>query len=202
MAGDNGARRPVRRSAQSRRAILDAALGLLREEGYSATTIERIAARAGVGKQTIYRWWPSKGAVVFEAFLDAFETDLSFPDTGDLAADLTAQVSALARLYGDTPTGRHMAELIGGAQTDPDLGRALLAQWLLPRREVVKEFLRRAQQRGQLRDDVELDVVVDLIFGGIYYRLVSRYAPLDAEYAAALVRIALTGLAARELVGP
>lgn len=186
--------RASRRRESSRTAILGAALELLREQGYAAVTVEGIAARAGAGKQTIYRWWPSKGAVVFEALLDALRVDLRFEDTGDLQADLTTQVAALARIF-TSPDGRHLASLIGGAQSDEDLARAMVRNWLLPRRQVAKEFLRRAQDRGQLRRDLDVEVAVDVIYAGLYYRLLLRYVPLNEDYATAVVDAVLHGLA-------
>lgn len=193
-----GAPRASRRSESSRRAILTAALDLLHEQGFQGVTIEGIAGRAGVGKQTIYRWWPSKGAVVFEALLDALRVDLSFEDTGDLRADLTTQVATLARIF-TSRDGHHLAALIGGAQADRDLARAMLDNWLLPRRDVARDFLRRGRERGQLRDDVDIEVAIDVIWAGLYYRLLLPYAPLDEEYAAEIVDAVLRGLAAPAL---
>src|SRR5664280_1513745 len=170
--------RPSRRRESSRRATLDAALALLRADGYGAMTIERIAARAGVGKQTIYRWWPSKGAVVFEALLEDLRVSLTFDDTGDLRADLTTQVTSLSRVFA-SPDGRHMAALIGGAQGDPDLAQALLEHWVRPRRRYAMAFLQQAKDRGQLRPDLDLEVGIDIIWAPLYYRLLLHYAPLD-----------------------
>src|SRR5664279_3533467 len=188
--------RPSRRRESSRRATLDAALALLRADGYGAMTIERIAARAGVGKQTIYRWWPSKGAVVFEALLEDLRVSLTFDDTGDLRADLTTQVTSLSRIFA-SPDGRHMAALIGGAQGDPDLAQALLEHWVRPRRRYAMAFLQQAKDRGQLRPDLDLEVGIDVIWAPLYYRLLLHYAPLDEAHAAAVVDAALTGLAVR-----
>src|SRR5664280_575259 len=180
--------RPSRRRESSRRATLDAALALLRADGYGAMTIERIAARAGVGKQTIYRWWPSKGAVVFEALLEDLRVSLTFDDTGDLRADLTTQVTALSRVFA-SPDGRHMAALIGGAQGDPDLAQALLEleHWVRPGRRYAMAFLQQAKDRGQLRPDLDLDVGIDFIWAPRYYRLLLHYAPRDEARAAAVV---------------
>src|SRR5665811_1549783 len=183
--------RPSRCRESSRRATLDAALALLRADGYGAMTIERIAAKAGVGKQTIYRWWPSKGAVVFEALLEDLRVSLTFDDTGDLRADPTTQVTSLSRVFA-SPDGRHMAALIGGAQGDPDLAQALLEHWVRPRRRYAMAFLQQAKDRGQLRPDLDLEVGIDIIWAPLYYRLLLHYAPLDEAHAAAVVDAALT----------
>src|SRR5664280_1108922 len=142
-------------------------------------------ATAGVGKQTIYRWWPSKGAVVFEALLEDLRVSLTFDDTGDLRADLTTQVTSLSRVFA-SPDGRHMAALIGGAQGDPDLAQALLEHWVRPRRRYAMAFLQQAKDRGQLRPDLDLEVGIDIIWAPLYYRLLLHYAPLDEAHAAAV----------------
>src|SRR4051794_20873131 len=111
-------RRPA---AEVRAGILAAAGRLLLAEGMGAFTIERVAVEAGASKTTIYKWWPSKGALALDGYFHAVESTLAFPDTGDIGADLTTQVRAFARLITETPAGRVIAELIGQAQTDPDL---------------------------------------------------------------------------------
>ncbi|MFE4458773.1 TetR/AcrR family transcriptional regulator, partial [Nocardia tengchongensis] len=89
---------PELRNAKSHQAILDATFDLAVRNGYGKLTIEAIAAQAGVGKQTIYRWWPSKGAIALEAINDHVGSATDFPDTGDIAADLTTQITALSRM--------------------------------------------------------------------------------------------------------
>ena len=114
-------RRPA---AEVRRDILTAAGALLLAEGMAAFTIERVAATAGVSKMTIYKWWPSKGALALDGYFDAVENTLAFPDTGDIEADLIAQLRAFVHLTVDTPADRVIKELIGQAQTDADLAAA------------------------------------------------------------------------------
>lgn len=96
----------LRRSERSRRATLQAALDLCTEKGYGRVTIEAIAARAGVSKKTIYRWWPSKGAVLLEAFTDALVDATPFVDTGDIGADLRTHVAGAVKLLTVPPSGR------------------------------------------------------------------------------------------------
>lgn len=186
--------RPARRNEASHRAILDAALTLCRERGYAKLTVEAIAARAGVGKQTIYRWWPSKGAVVVDAFLREVGAEIAFPDTGDLAADMRAVLTGVARLSAHPDWGPHMAALICEAQHDPAVQHALLDGFITPRRVPIAERLRRAQQSGELPLTLDVAAVLDLLFGAIYHRLLLRNAPLDSTYAATVVDIVLAGL--------
>ena len=112
---------PKRRRSSSHRAILAATRELIAQQGYGRLTIEGIAARAGVGKQTIYRWWPSKGAVAIEALLDEVQPDIEFPSTGDFRADLEAVLGSVARLLADPRTGPPLTALLAETQHDEAL---------------------------------------------------------------------------------
>ena len=120
-------------SETSRRAILTAAFDLLQEIGYAKLSIEGIAARAGVGKQTIYRWWPSKGAVIFDAFLMLSEATEggppTLPDTGDLAADLTVVLRATVEEMNDPRYEQPMRALATEIALDPELAAAYAERW-------------------------------------------------------------------------
>ncbi|GAB3148210.1 TetR/AcrR family transcriptional regulator [Microbispora hainanensis] len=196
---------PARRSQESWRAILDAAYALFVEGGYQSVTVGGIAARAGVGRQTLYRWWPSKAAVVFEAFLDKVSigpfpadgprpADSPLPADGDLATLLRAYAHGFLTLYVDGAGGSRLRELIGAAQTDPDLARAMAEQWFEPRRAPVREALREAQRAGLVRADVDPDTALDLVFAPLHYRLLVSGQPLDAAYADAVVDLCLHAL--------
>jgi AcrR family transcriptional regulator len=194
------AREPARRgrgrrpAAEVRREILAAAGSLLLAEGMSAFTIERVAALAGASKMTIYKWWPSKGALALDGYFAVVQETLAFPDTGDIEADLRTQVGAFVRLLRDTRAGRVVAELIGQAQTDPDLAAAFRRHYSGPRRQLAVEAMRRAQERGQLRAEVDPEVVIDQLWGACYHRLLLPDQPLSDEFAQALVRNLMTGL--------
>ncbi len=174
--------------------ILAAAGEVLLQEGMAAFTIDRVAAQAGASKTTIYKWWPSKGMLAFDGFFHASKAALTFPDTGDIEVDLVAQVRAFVHLVSQTRAGQVLAELIGQAQTDPDLSQAFLVHYVEPRRQLAVEAMRRAQARGQLRADVELQVAVDQLWGACYYRLLIPALPLGEDFAAALVHNLLRGL--------
>lgn len=184
-----------RRSERARTAILDATRELVASVGYDNTTIDGIAARAGVGKQTIYRWWPSKSAVVLEMWVPRVHPRIGFADTGDLAADIKAQLRTVIALAADPGVAPLLRALVAESQHDEALAEQLVAQIFGPRIEACKERLRAAQAAGQLRSDVDLDLVVDLLYGGFYHRFLLRVGPLDAAYADAAVDIALQGLA-------
>jgi AcrR family transcriptional regulator len=182
-----------RRKERSRLAILDAALALCAEQGYGSLTIEAIAARAGVGKQTIYRWWPSKGAVLLEALCRESAANVPTPDTGDIVADVRAIVSDVTRLFTQPEFGPQLAALICEAQRDPVIGPALLERFIRPRRAPIVERLRVAQQQGKLPASLDPDVVLEIIFGALYHRLLLRNGPLDSAYASFVVDIVFSG---------
>ncbi|MFD5083715.1 TetR/AcrR family transcriptional regulator [Kitasatospora sp. NPDC058201] len=192
---------PSRRSQQSRAAILAAAADLVSEVGFAKLTIEKIAARAGVGKQTIYRWWPSKGAVVFDAFLAVSEDasgSLALPDTGDLAADLRAVLRPTADELTDPAFDNTGRGLISEYLVDPDLLREYRERLLDPLLEVTRDRLRSARTAGQLPADTDLDLAVDLLYGPMYYRWLHGLGAVDHAYADRLVAAVLRALGATD----
>ncbi|MFI7504048.1 TetR/AcrR family transcriptional regulator [Streptomyces sp. NPDC049687] len=186
-----------RRPADEVRAdALDAAGALLLDRGMGAFTIEAVADRAGISKTTIYKWWPSKGALALDGYFHAVESALAFPDSGDLEADLTAQLHAFVQLLTRTPAGRVIAELIGQAQTDPDLAAALAQRYSAPRRELAVRRMLRAREQGQLRADVDPEIVVDQLWGACYHRLLLPDLPVTEEFATGLVAHLMRGIRA------
>ncbi|WP_327119165.1 TetR/AcrR family transcriptional regulator [Streptomyces sp. NBC_01341] len=192
-----------RRSDRSRRAIYDAALALVGEAGYARTTIEGIAARAGVGKQTIYRWWPSKAAVLMEAFLDmgARQADgageAAIPDTGDLAADLRTVLRATVDELNDPATEAPTRALTAEGVIDPALAARFVEDLLEPQLQLYVTRLRAAQETGDVRDDVDPRVALELLVAPLTHRWLLRTLPLTHEYADAVVDHALRGLTPR-----
>jgi AcrR family transcriptional regulator len=185
---------PSRRNESSRRAILDATVRLIGDSGYDNVSIEAIAAEAGVGKQTIYRWWPSKGAVVLEALDDSLLSVVDFPDTGDLVEDLRTQMKGVTQLLGTAPVGRLYQGLLAAAQCDPELSRAHLDQLIEPATVAGRERIARAVERGELRDDADVQTLIDLLYGAIYYRLLLHTRPLTLEQIDQALDITFNGL--------
>ncbi|MFE6053623.1 TetR/AcrR family transcriptional regulator [Kitasatospora sp. NPDC056446] len=180
---------PARRSERSRTAVLTAAAELVTELGYGRLTVEAIAARAGVGKQTIYRWWPSKGAVVFDAFLDAGKHDgsLALPDTGDLAADLRTVLRASSDELSDPAADRTYRALCAEILNDPALYAEYRTRLLDPLLEVTRDRLRSAREAGRIAPDADLDLAVELFYGPLHYRWQYRLGPLTHAHADRLV---------------
>jgi AcrR family transcriptional regulator len=186
--------RPGRpRSEKTRLAILEAAADLMLESGFAATTIEAIALRAGVSKVTIYKWWPSRGAVAIDAYFHQYRETISFSDTGDVVADITAQMLLVVKAFRGR-AGEVMAELLGHAQGDPALAEMWRERWLQPRRDATTVALRRGIERGQIRGDVSLEILMDELYGPVYYRLLVRHEPLSDAFARESVANTLRGV--------
>jgi AcrR family transcriptional regulator len=188
------ARRPGRpRCVHTCEAIRCAALELLEEVGFTALTIEGIAARAGVGKTTLYRWWPNKACLVMDAFLSAYGGCGAFPDTGCVRGDLQRQLRLAVQLL-TGPKGRAIAALLGGLRTAPELAESFRARWLQPRREEARRALERGVERGQVRRDADFDAAIDTLFGPLYFRLLTGHAPLNRAFADALTETVVSGI--------
>lgn len=191
---------PSRRNVRSRDAILGAARELVTDVGYGRLTVEAIASRAGVGKQTIYRWWPSKGAVVFDAILDGnadAEGSHALPDTGDLHADLRSVLRAVVAELRDPATDALQRAVTAEIQTDEPLARELVDRLLRPQLDATADRLRAAREAGQLDGVVDAELAAELLFGPVFHRWLLRTGPLDDAYADRLVDAVLSGVAPR-----
>jgi AcrR family transcriptional regulator len=187
-------RRPA---AEVRAEIVAAAGELLFTEGMAAFTIDKVAAASGASKMTIYKWWPSKGTLALDGYFRRVEQQLEFPDTGDIEADLRTQLHAFLALIRDSPAGRVIAELIGQAQSDPDLRVGYLSHYSAPRRALAVSAMEAAKERGQLRTDLDTESVVDQLWGACYHRLLLPDQPLTDEFVDTLVNNLFRGVAPR-----
>ncbi|MEV4253516.1 TetR/AcrR family transcriptional regulator [Spirillospora sp. NPDC049652] len=196
MTGQRGPGRP--RSEAARRAILDAAMGELQERGYAALTMQGIAARAGVGKQTVYRWWPSKAEVALEAMAEMAEEVVAVPDEGSLQADLDAFLAATFHQRGQRPA---LVGLMAQALLDPAFATQFRDRFLLVRRGVFGAILERAAARGEVAPDADLDLLMDVVYGVLWYRLMLDHAPLDEELGRRLSRLVVREAAVSDRPG-
>lgn len=182
--------RPGRkRSEESRLAILAAAFELAAEVGYAGLTIEGIATRSGAGKQTIYRWWPSKADVLLEALATKADLYVPVPDEGTCAADLRQFLTASFAL-GRTPSVVDaLRALMAQAQMDAEFGARFRATFLQRRRDALCSILERARTRGDLPPGAAPDTIADIVFGTIWYRLLATDKALDEQLAEELVQV-------------
>ena len=158
--------------------------------------MEEIAARAGVGKATVYRRWPSRGALALDAFFTEFQEQQPVPDTGSFRGDMLAALGGWMRSVTRTPAGRMLAGLIAEAQRDPALAAAWRERVLEPLRARNTILLDRAISRGEIPADVDKDVVLDLLFGSAYHRLLNGHRPLTDGFARQVVDLIVAGVPA------
>ncbi|MEU9606457.1 TetR/AcrR family transcriptional regulator [Streptomyces sp. NPDC048057] len=180
-----------RRRERSRQAILAATRALVAEEPYEKVTVEAIAARAGVGKQTIYRRWPSKSAVVFAALLALSEGadagSVALPDTGDLEADLKLVMRATVEEFTDPAFDKLIRALNTEVAADAELAAEYREKLARPLEEAKKTRLRSAQGAGQLHPDADLDLALEVLYAPLFQRWLHRSGPLTPAYADSLV---------------
>ncbi|THC54024.1 TetR/AcrR family transcriptional regulator [Streptomyces sp. A1499] len=198
----------TRRSERSRRAIYDAALALVHETGYAKLTIEAIAARAGVGKQTIYRWWPSKGAVLLDAFLDLADqasaeasekaghdvVQTEITDSGDLEADLKHVMRATVDEFNDPKYDAPYRALAAEGLLNPEVGAEFVEKLLEPQLQLFVRRVRKAQEAGHVLPDVDPRIALELWASPLAQRWLMRSGPLTHEYVDKIVEYALYGI--------
>ena len=136
------------RSEKARKAVIQSTLALLRRVGFHELSVEAVAARAGVGKATIYRWWPNKAELVIDSFVWAVEDELRFPSAGPVLASIHAQMLRWAVIF-RSPLGQIVATVIGAGQSDPEILHAFRAHWVEPRRIEARRLLRVAMETGR-----------------------------------------------------
>ena len=186
------------RSEEAHKAILDATLELLIEVGFSALTVEGVATRAGVGKATIYRRWPSKLPLVVEAFgqLPGFEE----VDTGDLAEDLKKMLRSYLKVFNSTPLSAVLPSLAGERTHNPELSQLFEPVSKGRRKPLIKAF-ERAVERGEISPELDLDLAADLVVGPIAVALFFKGGRLNPKMVGPMVDYALDGIRDFEGVG-
>jgi AcrR family transcriptional regulator len=190
------------RSNTSRAAILKAAYQILRESGFAGFTVEGVAARAGAGKATIYRWWQTKGTLAIEAFLVAVAPRMdAVQETNSALADLRRQVHIAATLYRGR-VGQLVRELIALGQEDSETNRALRSDFVEPRRQAALQLLRRAQTAGEIDAATDIEVLADALWGPIFHRLLVSRMPLDRGFIDKLLDLVLGGAVRERTANP
>jgi AcrR family transcriptional regulator len=186
-----------RKTGTGERALATAA-EILRREGYSRLTMERVAGKSGVAKTTIYRRWPTKAALCMELYLEVAGRELHDPDTGDIAGDLRHICNMVVRLQTRTVAGPAFIGLVAEALSNPKSSASFLAEFAERRRELTRRVLKRAIHRGEIRPDTDVDLVIDALGGATTFRLLQRHAPLSRRFADALVTLVLSGCRVRK----
>jgi AcrR family transcriptional regulator len=183
------------RSEASRSAILEATVALLEEATVQKLSIEAIAKKAGVGKTTIYRWWPSKAAVVIDAFIEHHLTNTPIPEDLPVREALVVHLRSLIRQYAG-PEGRLVAQLIAESQYDESTLADFRERFWDGRRAAIDALLERGVESGEVRADVDVDLLVEMVYSPVYLRLLFGHRPLDEAYAEQAVAVAFAGMGA------
>jgi AcrR family transcriptional regulator len=188
-------RRGRPRSDEAHRAILDAARDLIIEEGFARLRLEHVAARAGVGKATIYRRWASKEDLALELLLELAAPHLAVVETGDTREELVAAVHNAVRALTDTPFGPVIRALLSQIAINPALGDPFRATVVQARRDEIAGVIERGIARGDLRPDAEVDLATELLVGPVYFRLMFG-GEIDDDLAGEIVDAVRRGFAA------
>jgi AcrR family transcriptional regulator len=181
------------RSGESEEAILAATLHLLKEKPLRDVTIEEIARKAGVGKATIYKWWPSKAYVALDAVLRKMNRMVPTPDTGSVEGDFKEQLYSVITFY-TSPTGRLFGQFLAEGQSDKEFAALFRERFMKPRREFVGVIFDRAVERGEIDRTLDRELVLDLIYGPAILRLMVEHAPLNREATEAMISVLFRGL--------
>jgi AcrR family transcriptional regulator len=183
------------RSEIARKAILRAASELLLERGLNSVSMDAVAERAGTGKATIYRWWPSKELLALDALFSEWESaQPATRDTGALSGDLLALMLPWARQLAARPYGRLVAAFVTKAQGDATFAEEYRARFIEPRRAPARVVFARAINRGEIPADTDIEAAADLLYGPFYHRLLQGHAALSDRFAHRIVSYVVAAL--------
>ncbi len=193
--------RPPSEMAASHAAIIDAVYALLQEKSVRDLTMEEVAKRAKVGKPTLYKWWPTKAALVLAMLCERMAPNLEEPTALSAEESLRFRVRRLIDAL-NGPFGKIVAGLIAEGQSEPAVLQEFFDRWVSPRRNATIADLQRGKNAGELRSETEPELLNDAIFGAIYYRLLLRSGPLTRRFGEELVEHLLRGQRAGAGRGP
>jgi len=181
------------RSPRIQRAILKAAADLVLESGFKALSIDAIAAKAGVGRMTIYRRWPNKAAIIMDAFVARVDPGTLFLPARTYTESIRLQMRTMAKAFRGKD-GVLIRALLAEAQFDPELAVALHERWTMPRRRMAIAYFQEGMKKGFLRADVDPNAMIDVLYAPIYYRLQMGTGPLSDAYIDEIFDHAMRGL--------
>jgi AcrR family transcriptional regulator len=188
------------RDPQVRDAILRAAREIIEASGPAGLTMEGVAARAGVGKPTVYRWWPDRHAVAMDAMMQEHgDSTEKTPERKTRVAikALQRQLETVAEVFASR-AGRNMASMLTAADSDSELAKTFRNHFVMARREEGRSLLKEALENGELRSGIDIDVALDMIYGALFFRLLMGHATLDRNVVQKIVMHAMRGLGPSE----
>ena len=184
--------RPPSEMAASHAVIMDAVYALLQEKSVRDLTMEAVAKRAGVGKPTLYKWWPTKATLVLAMLCERMAPKLEKPTVLTAEESLRFRARSLIKAF-NGPFGRIVAGLIAEGQSEPAVLQEFFDRWISPRRNATITDLQRGKDAGELRSETEPELLNDAIFGAIYYRMLLRSSPLTRRFGEDLVEQVILG---------
>jgi len=184
--------RPPSEMAASHSVIMDAVYALLQVKSVRDLTMEAVAKRAGVGKPTLYKWWPTKATLVLAMLCERMAPKLEKPTVLTAEESLRFRARSLIKDF-NGPFGRIVAGLIAEGQSEPAVLQEFFDRWISPRRNATITDLQRGKDAGELRSETEPELLNDAIFGAIYYRMLLRSGPLTRRFGDDLVEQVILG---------
>jgi AcrR family transcriptional regulator len=179
------------RSDESHKAILQAAYDLLEEEGFARFTFERVAAKAGVSRSTIYRWWPSKGALAMESALGALSAEVKYTPSPSPVENIRTRLRLVGQALKGRP-GKFIAAMLAQGQQDPGTIEIFTSGYIEPARNTLRTQLRQAIDQGLIRPDFDVEMAIDIAFGALYHQLLLRRT-LERDWMDRLIDMILAG---------
>jgi len=184
------------RDPHIQQAILQAAADLVLEVGFKSLSMDAIAARANVGRMSIYRRWPNKAAIVMDAFVTRVDPNTLFTPAKNYLESIRLQMRTMARVFRGRD-GCLIRALLAEAQFDEELAMALRERWTMPRRRMAIAYFEEGMKNGFLRQDLNPDAIIDLLYAPIYYRLQTGTGALSDDYIDEIFDHAMRGLRRR-----
>jgi AcrR family transcriptional regulator len=181
------------RSVEAEASILRATLYLLERKPLRQVTMDAIAQRAGVSKATIYKWWPNKSLVAFDAYLRGMTDRVAMPDTGSAETDFAVQLKSVTNFY-KSSLGKLFCQFIAEGQSDPGFLALFRDRFLYVRRDSARAMWRRGVDRGEIRKEIDGEIVLDLIYGPMVFRLLAGHGSLNDRESEAMIEAIFGGL--------
>jgi AcrR family transcriptional regulator len=188
-------RRPGGRSARVRQAVLQATLDEIADVGYHQLRVERVAARAGVNKTTLYRWWPTKGSLLGDAVRAGPIEEFKLPDTGSVREDLIELWRMGLPVYG-TPRAIAITRALEAERDDPDVTAARSSVWAI-RVEAIRQILQRGARRGEVKRGLDPELVADMVTAPVLQRVLGRDEPFELAHIRKVIDTVLNGIRPR-----
>ncbi len=189
----NEAKRGRPRSEATRQKIMQATAAIMKEEGIPGVTIEAVAARAGVGKPTIYRYWANANELAMAALMETAPAKPATAGAEDPLTRVHAILYRIAETFAHT-TGRYVASMLASAHEDSEVSKAFRSHFIRARREEAALELEAAQAAGAIRADADLTLALDMLFGAVFYRLLMHQGPMDTVYMDRMFNALMAGL--------